>query len=222
MSENKEPVITVEMREELGKEAVTRLRRDGLLPAVVYGGGKPPVAIKVAEQDILDLLKETGENTIFMLKLKGKKEERRAMIKEMQTEPMTGRLLHADFIRVTRGQKLTVTVPLNLTGEPAGIKLGGRLDVITREITVEILPREMISELEVDISELNIGDTLSLGEIIGDLPESAVVQEEPGRVIALVAAPKAVEEEEVEEEELETDESAEPEVIKKGKEEDDE
>jgi large subunit ribosomal protein L25 len=222
MSENQETVITVEMRDELGKEAVTKLRRDGLLPAVVYGGGKPPVAIKVAEQDILDMLKATGENTIFTLKLKGKKEERRAMIKEMQADPMTGRLLHADFIRVTRGHKLTVTVPLSLTGEPAGLKLGGRLDVITREITVEILPREMISELEVDISSLGVGDNISIGEIVDLLPESAEVQEEHGRVIALVAAPKAVEEEEEEDEALETEESAEPEVIKKGKDEDEE
>jgi large subunit ribosomal protein L25 len=115
-----------------------------------------------------------------------------------------------------------VTVPLSLTGEPAGLKLGGRLDVITREITVEILPREMISELEVDISSLGVGDNISIGEIVDLLPESAEVQEEHGRVIALVAAPKAVEEEEEEDEALETEESAEPEVIKKGKDEDEE
>lgn len=224
MSEGTDTVLTVEKRDQLGKEAVNRLRREGRIPAVVYGGGKPPVAITVEERVIRDLLKESGDNTIFLLKLKGGKEERRAMVKEIQVDPMSGRYIHADFIRVTRGQKLTVNVAVELTGEPAGVKTGGHLDFVTREIQIEVLPREMISHVEVDVSHLEIGDNITLGDVVGKLPESATLLDDPERVIAQVATARMLEVEEVAEEEgeEELEESAEPEVIGRGKEEEEE
>ncbi len=99
MADSTEISITVEKREETGKAHVGRLRHTGMIPAVLYGGGKPPISIVVSELDIKDILKsDAGENSIFLLKLKGGGEERRAMIKEMQKDPMTGKILHLDFL----------------------------------------------------------------------------------------------------------------------------
>ncbi len=223
MSETADIVITVEKRTEAGKSAVRKLRREGMVPAVLYGGDKDAVAISVEEEAIKELLKQgAGGNTIFLLKLKGAKEERRAMIKDYQADPISGRFLHFDFIRVTRGQKLTVSVPVELTGDSIGVRLGGRTDFVTRELDVEVLPREMIDKIVIDITDLDIGSSVRVEDLVGELPPSAKFLEDLNRVVLLVEAPRKVEEEveeeEIEGEELLTTEMAEPELIKKGKE----
>jgi len=227
MTESADIVITVEKRTEAGKSAVRKLRQNKMVPAVLYGGDKDTVAISVDEEAIQELFKRgAGTNTIFLLKLKGGKEERRAMIKEYQADPISGRYLHFDFLRVTRGHKLNVTVPVELVGDSVGVRHGGRTDFVTRELGVEVLPREMFDKLVVDISDLDVGDSIRVEELEDQLPPSARFLEDPSRVVVLVEAPRKVEEEEVEEEvegeELLTTEAAEPEVIKKGKEEEEE
>ena len=223
MSESADIVITVEKREELGKGAAGRYRRDGHIPAVVYGGDKPPVPITVEEESIRELLKQAaGENTIFLLKLKGTSEERRAMIKEIQSDPISGRFVHIDFIRVTRGHKLQVSMPIELVGDSVGVRHGGRVDFVTREVSLEILPREMFDKLTVDISDLDVGEHVRVGALAAQLPPSARILDDEKRVVVVVEAPRAValEEEAVKvEEAAETviAETAEPEVIRKGR-----
>jgi large subunit ribosomal protein L25 len=220
MADSTEISITVEKREETGKANVGRLRHTGMIPAVLYGGGKPPVSIVVRDQDIKDILKsDAGENSIFLLKLKGGGEERRAMIKETQKDPMTGKILHLDFIRVMRGHKLTVSIRIELIGDCFGVRQGGRLDFITREPEVEVLPREMFDKIEIDVSDLDIGDRITIGDLADRLPDSAKFLEDESRVIVLVETPRGAEEEEEEEEELVVGEQAEPEIIGKGKDE---
>ncbi len=223
----KDIVITVERRDGLGKEAVKKLRQVGKIPGVVYGGGKEPFPITVDRHVVQELLKqEAGENTIFLLKLKGAKQQRRAMIREIQIDPMTRDFIHIDFIRVTRGQKLTVSVPVELVGDCAGVRHGGVLDFSTRDIEMEVLPRELPEKITVDISELDIDQNITI-EDLGDLmPKSARVLEDPGRVVVTIAPPRAatVEEEAAEaaeaQPELVITERVEPEVIGgKGKEE---
>lgn len=223
MSESADIVITVEKREELGKGAAGRYRRDGHIPAVVYGGDKPPVPITVEEESIRELLKQAaGENTIFLLKLKGTSEERRAMIKEIQSDPISGRFVHIDFIRVTRGHKLQVSMPIELVGDSVGVRHGGRVDFVTREVSLEILPREMFDKLTVDISDLDVGEHVRVGALAAQLPPSARILDDEKRVVVVVEAPRAValEEEAVKVEEAEETviaETAEPEVIRKGR-----
>ncbi len=223
MSDIQEIHVLVERREETGKEEVGRLRRTGRIPAVLYGGGKPPIAISVDGVAVKEILKgEGGENTIFLLKLKGTKEERRAMIKEMQRDPMTGRILHLDFIRVTRGHKLNVTIRIDVSGDAAGVREGGRLDFITRELQVEVLPKDMFDRIEVDVSDLVIGDQVMVRDLVDKLPGSARFLEDDNRVILLIEAPRSEAQQEEEEEALLAadrliGEEAEPEVIKKGK-----
>lgn len=226
MSERADIEITVETRDDRGKGAAGRMRRDDNIPAVVYGGDKPPVPITVEEESLRELLKqEAGENTIFLLKLKGTSEERRAMIKELQVDPISGRFIHIDFIRVTRGQKLQVSMPIELVGDCAGVRHGGRVDFVTRTLSIEILPREMFDKLTLDISDLEIGENLRASGLIDQLPPSAKLLDDENRVVVTIEAPRIVEEEvvEVEEEgeEAVISETAEPELIRKGKEEED-
>jgi large subunit ribosomal protein L25 len=220
MTESNDIVITVERRDTRGTGEAGKLRREGQVPSVVYGGGKPPVAISVDEHAVRELLKqEAGENTIFLLKLKGTSEERQAMIRELQKDPISGRFIHIDFIRITRGQKLTVKIPVELEGDCAGVRHGGRIDFISRDLEVEILPRDMFDKLVCDITDLEVGEHLTVADLVSQLPESAKFLEDENRVVVVVEVPRieVEEEEEVAEEDLVIGEAEEPEVIGKGK-----
>jgi large subunit ribosomal protein L25 len=226
MAESPEIVVTVETREGRGSAEAGRMRHQGMVPAVVYGGGMPPVPIAVDEHSIRELLKSAaGENTIFLLKLKGTDEERLAMIKELQVNRISGHFIHIDFIRITRGHKLTVKMPVELVGDCVGVRHGGRVDFVTREIEIEILPREMFDKFVLDVSDLEVGELLKVADLASQLPENAKFLEDENRVVAVVEIPKIIEEpveEEIEEEELVTAEAEEPEVIGKGKAEEEE
>ena len=226
MAESPEIVVTVETREGRGSAEAGRMRHQGMVPAVVYGGGMPPVPIAVDEHSIRELLKSAaGENTIFLLKLKGTDEERLAMIKELQVNRISGHFIHIDFIRITRGHKLTVKMPVELVGDCVGVRHGGRVDFVTRDVEIEILPREMFDKFVLDISDLEVGEHLKVADLASQLPENAKFLEDENRVVAVVEIPKIIEEpveEEIEDEELVTAEAEEPEVIGKGKAEEEE
>ena len=222
-----EITITVESREGRGSGEAGRMRRQGRVPSVLYGGDKPPVAISVDEHAVREILKgAAGENTIFLLKLKGTDEERLAMIKELQSDPISGRFVHIDFIRITRGHKLTVKMPVELIGDCVGVRHGGRIDFVSRELEIEILPREMFDKFVLDISHLDVGEHLTVADLKPQLPENARLLEDEHRVVVVVETPRLVEEPVAEEaaegEEKVIAESAEPEVIGRGKAEDEE
>jgi large subunit ribosomal protein L25 len=219
-----EITITVEAREGRGSGEAGRMRHQGRVPSVLYGGDKPPVAISVDEHAVKEILKgAAGENTIFLLKLEDTDEERLAMIKELQTDPISGQFVHIDFIRITRGHKLTVKMPVELVGDSVGVRHGGRIDFVTREVELEILPREMFDKLVLDISHLEVGEHMTVADLVSQLPENATLLEDVNRVVVVVHAPRMVEElveEEEIDEEMVIEEAAEPEVIGKGKAED--
>jgi large subunit ribosomal protein L25 len=220
MSETPDLVITVQKREAQGGSTGQRLRREGRIPAVVYGSDKAPYPISI-DRETFDILmrQETGENTIFLLKLEGTTEERRAMIKELQRDPMTGAPLHIDFIRVVKGHKLNVEIPIELEGDCIGVRHGGRVDFVSRELKVEILPREMFDKLTVDVSKLDLGHQVTVADLAPMLPPSARFLEDPSRTVVVVEGPRgaADDEEEVATPPVrETDEPAEPQVIRKG------
>ncbi len=208
-------VIEVERREDTGKGAAGRMRKEGKIPGVVYGGGMAPFAITVDRHAIQELLKqESGGNTIFLLKLKGGKQERRTMIREIQIDPMTRDFIHVDFIRVTKGHALNVTVPLELAGDCAGVRHGGVADFITREIEMEVLPREIQDKIVVDISDLDVDEHITLGDLKPLLPKSAKLLSDPNAVVVRVTMPRVARAEAEEEaEETIITEQAEPEII---------
>lgn len=214
--------ITLEVapREERGKGAARRMRNRGEIPAVVYGGGKEPVAITVHHKTIGDLISksEHGVRSIFLLSLAGSDAKRHAMIKEATINPLTGRMEHVDFVRVMMDKKIKVMVPVHLSGLAEGVKnSGGILEFQARELHVECLPGAIPDTIEVDVTPLGLHDVLRVEDLKFD--EGVEVLEDPERVIVSIGVPRAEVVEEVAEPETE---AIEPELIKKGKAEEEE
>jgi len=209
--------LEVQPRQETGKNANHRLREKGLVPAVVYGAGREPMAIQVDKRTLLDLMRSTeGHNPVFLLQLAGTDKSRHAMIREMQIHPVSRRVLHVDFQRVLMTEKVKIAVHLELHGVPVGVKVdAGILDFVTRELHVTCTPDKIPAKVLVDVSELHIGQHLEAKDVT--LPEGVELLDEPGRVIALVAHQKQEVVEPTAEEKLLETEAAQPEVIKRGK-----
>jgi large subunit ribosomal protein L25 len=201
------------------KNDARRVRRDGKIPAVVYGAGKDAVSVSVDPRQVTRILNsETGHNTIFDLALDGS-DRTKAMIVDWQYEPIKGKLLHIDLKRIAMDKKLTVMVPVFLKGEPVGVKQqGGILEQILREVEVECLPADIPSHIDADVSELVFGKVLR----VSDLPHSDQLKflTDENQPVAHVTS---VKEEVVATPEAAAAEAAagpaEPEVIKKGKQE---
>jgi large subunit ribosomal protein L25 len=209
--------IAAERRESRGKNEARRLRARGLAPAVVYGAGKEPVAVSVNPVDVSRILRSsTGHNTIFNVDVKGV-ETTPAMIVEWQSDPIKSRLLHIDLKRIDLTKRLTVKVPVHVTGDPAGVKIqGGLLELIVREVEIECLPDEIPEGFTVDVSPLMIGQSIRASEL--QMPGSAKLVSAPDAVIAHVIALRTSEATaEGATAEGATPAAAEPEVIKKGK-----
>lgn len=217
--------IEVQERKETGSGASRRLRAAGHLPAVVYGGGKESVPIVMDRKTAAELLREGGGgNTVFLLKMAGTKKSRHVMTREVSIDAITRQVVHIDFQRIDMAAKVRVAVAINLEGVPIGVKNeGGVLDFISREVEVECLPNDIPQALEIDVSELAIGDHIEAKDL--ELPANVELLDEPERVIVSVSHSRvAAEIEELEaeaegaEEMLIEAQAEEPEVIGKGKE----
>jgi large subunit ribosomal protein L25 len=215
-------------RDSFGKNEARRTRRDGRVPAVVYGasvegGSREATAIAVDPRALLKILhSESGANTLISLKLAGAGDSR-VLIKEYQLDPVTHAVLHADFYRVRMDRTLRVTIPVTVKGEPKGVKQqGGILEFIRREIEIECLPTDIPEHIEIDVSELMLHQGVRVRDIAADAKWKSVSDAE--LMLVHVILPKA-------EEAAATPEAtaaaatatpAEPEVIKKGKKEEEE
>jgi large subunit ribosomal protein L25 len=211
-----ELIIEVERRSGAGKSASRKLRHQGLIPAVVYGGGKESVPVVVDRHVVTELLRQkTGRNTLFLLRMKGTKQERHAMLRDSQIDPRTRQFVHLDFIRVMKGQKVKVEVPIVLAGESSGVKAGGFLDWLSRSLHIECAADSIPVEFRVDISKLGIGEHVAVSDLV--VPEAVTVLDDPHRVIVTIEAhgPKGIEEEAPAA--PAATETAEPEVIRRGK-----
>ena len=207
-------------REGRGKNEANRLRATGRIPAVVYGTrkeGKAPegVAVAVDPKEMLKILhSDTGANTLITLKLDGS--ESRVMVKEYQIDPITHGLLHADFYQLALDKAIVVPVPIQLKGEPKGVKLqGGIVDFVSREIEVECLPTEIPEHIDVDITELTLNDAIRVRDLAVGPKWKPMT--EPDTMIVHVVAIKAEEPAPAEAAVATAAAPAEPEVIKKGK-----
>jgi len=211
-------VLEAQAREAGTKNHAKRVRRDGKIPAVVYGAGKESLPISVDPRVVTRILNsETGHNTIFDLALNG--EKTKAMIVDWQYEPIKGKLLHIDLKRIALDKVLIVHVPIFLVGEAAGVKQeGGILEQMLREVEVECLPADIPSHIDADVSQLTFGKVLR----VSDLPHSDKVKfvTDENQPVAHITS---VKEEVVVTPEAAAAEAAagptEPEVIKKGKQE---
>jgi large subunit ribosomal protein L25 len=209
-----EVTLEVTRRERSGKEYAKKLRQENKIPAVVYGGHKEPVAITVERKAVVDLIQksEHGIRSIFLLKMAGSDQQRHAMIKDTQMDPISRRMTHIDFVRVVMDEVVRLTIPVHLTGSSIGVKEGGILDWQMRELHVECLPNAIPDTIEVDISNLGAHQQVRISDL--KLPEGVKVEEDPHRVIVGVTTARAEVVAEVATPEAAV---AEPEVAKKGK-----
>ena len=212
-----EVTLEVTRRESTGKEQAKKLRREGKVPAVVYGGHKEPVAITVDRKAVTELVtkSEHGVRSVFLLKMAGTDQQRHAMIKEITIDPISRKMKHIDFVRVVMDEKIKVTVPVHIVGTAIGVKEGGLLDFQVREIHIECLPTAIPDSIEVDVTPLGSHDYYRVKDL--KLPEGAKVFDDPERVVVGVTHARAEVSEAAAEAVAAT---AEPEVIKKGKTED--
>jgi len=208
--------LSVERRSAKGKNEARRTRAQGKIPAVVYGAGKPTVPITVDRKALSDAFRDgAGENAIFLLKLSGSDQSRHAMIRDLQRDPLSRKLLHLDFVRVLMTEKIRVKVALEVVGAAKGVKTeGGILDFVTREVEIECLPENIPAHLPIDVTELSIGDVLRVSQLPG--VEGVEIVEDPEKVLVHVVHPTH----EVEPAAAVVEAAAEPtepEVLKKGK-----
>jgi large subunit ribosomal protein L25 len=210
-----EATLDAQKREGFGKNEARRLRAAGQVPAVLYGGKDETTPIAVDPRVLLRLLhSESGVNTLIGLRLDGN--ETRVLVKEYQLDPITHKLLHADFYRIAMDRLLTVTVPVQLKGEPKGVKQqGGLVDFVSREIEVECLPADIPEHISVDVSELLMHQGIRVRDLPVD-PKWKPVSE-GDMMIVHVVPPRAEEAPAEAEAAVVAAAPAEPEVIKKGK-----
>ena len=218
--------LTASERESEGKSANRNLRRSGYIPGVLYGGKDEPKKISIMEKDIVKATEIAGFATqILQISMDGKDVD--VVVKEIQRHPATSRLIHADFMRVDPDSKITLVVPIRTLNDESciGVKIsGGQVNHLINDIEISCLASNLPEQLEIDVQEMDIGDTVSLSEIkLPDGVEITILQQDEDRDQAVVSVTEAremiIEEEE---EELELEEGEEGEEATEGAEEDSE
>ncbi len=195
-------VVKAVKRDSRGSNDARRLRHEGKIPVVVYGGGGESVSAIAELRDLAAIIRsDSGANTLFTLDVEG--DENRVIFQDRQIDPVSGRLVHADLRRLAKGEKIELTVPVHLIGSPHGVREeGGMLEQQMREIRVSCLPSNIPESIDVDVEALELNESITIGEITTD--EGVEVLEAPESVVAVVVYVKEVElEPVVEEEELE-------------------
>jgi len=197
--------LSAEIREGTGKGYANKIRRMGKVPAVLYGKGIDNKNLSVDEKKVDKILREHGMNVLVDLDIEGEKNI--VMFREVQRDVLTPKILHVDFMKISLDKELETTVPLVLTGTPVGIIQGGVLQHQLREVDIKALPEKIPHAVEVDISHLKMGESISIGDILKNNYDFEILND-PEEIIAAVVAPKMAEEGEGVEEEAEKAEEA--------------
>jgi large subunit ribosomal protein L25 len=205
------------VRDSSGKGVARSLRSSGRVPAIIYGHGREPQSLSIDTRELEKLLSHiSAENTVIDLTVDGK--SARTLIREIQRHPFKRQILHVDFQELVAGEKVIVRLPIVLMGVPAGVRMdGGVLDQTLRELEVEVDPSNIPNHVEVDVTELHIGSSVHVSDIT--LPEGVEIVGDGDASVCVVSAPRAAVEETAAEA---ADESAEPEVIRAKKTDEDE
>ena len=184
--------LNAQTRSQLGRNAVKKIKSAGFVPAVIYGKNESPVSLQVSSREIEDLLNHaTGENVLVELEIggDGKSQNRLALIQEVQHHPVRRNVLHVDFHAVNANEALHTHVPIEVRGEPTGVKnRGGLLEVHLHSLEVECLPKDLPEIIVVDVSSLDVGQAIHLSQI--QLPEGVVARGNPELTVLQVSAPK--------------------------------
>ncbi len=184
--------MTAQVRRQNGKGAARQVRRDGRIPAILYGHGTTPLALSVSPQALKAALTSGGANTLISLEIEGggaSPATRVVMLKDWQTEPIRRTWIHADLYEIRMDEAITIDVPIRLTGKSEGVKAGGILEQIHRSVTVECLPGQIPDAFEIDVTPLGMGQSVHVGDIM--LPEGVKLETPAGDTIVTVVAPQA-------------------------------
>lgn len=193
--------LSARVRENFGKESARKLRREDKIPAVFYGPESESTPLTVNYADLERLIKKSsGENIIIGLEINKDNisEKKQVMLKELQVDPVKDKFIHADFYEIRMDRELVLDIPVTLVNSPKGVKAGGILQHIRRELSVSCLPGKIVDQLELDVSDLDIGDALHIADI--PLPEGIRAMDEGNLTVAVVVAPAVKEAAEGEEE----------------------
>ena len=225
--------LEVQQRDTFGKQQARALRREGVLPAVLYGRAQDTLTIQLNARTFRQFLRTYGENVIINMDI-GNGNTETVIIKEIQRHPVEKHtLVHADFIRISLDEPVTSGVPVILEGIPVGIQEGGVLEFPLRQITVHCLPMQIPTDISVDVGELDIGDAIHVSDL--SLDEDVEILDDPQRIIATVSQPRVILEEETpeaeegeegegvegEEGEAAAEQPSEPEIISRRRSDDD-
>lgn len=183
-----EQKLVASKREGTGKSVTRKLRAAGRVPAVLYGHGMEPISLSVDSRELLHLF-HTGAGTNVLVDLVVDGDDHLAMAREVQRDHIRGRFVHVDFLAVSRDQRITVSVPVRLIGESAGVKAGGVLEHHLWDLQVECLPSDVPEAIEADVSALEIGYSLRVGDLVA--PEGATVLTNPDESVVAVTQPQA-------------------------------
>ena len=194
------------VRKSIGNGPARALRREGKMPAVLYGPKTEPILLSVDIKEFETVIKKSsvGQALLNLVIQNGKEITKPAMIKELQTNPVSGNFLHVDFYEIDMERKIKVMVPIIPTGISAGVELGGLFQIVRREIEVLCLPTDIPEAYEIDITDLNIGDSVHVEDI--PLGDNVEIQSDVNFTVVTIMTPKVVEEEVEEEEEVEGEE----------------
>lgn len=198
--------VVVKTREGAGTGDARRLRRSGYIPSVVYGMGEDARPVVVEPKSINKVIaSDKGMNSVLTLRLEDTDKTGHVMIKDVERHPVTGKLMHVDFLRIDMDTKVVTTIPIDCVGSPEGVKLGGVLTIVRHEIEIECLPKDMPGSIKVDVTHLNIDDAIR----IGDLPQLEGVEYQlgPKRTVAVVHPPDQVKAVDDEEDDVDVDET---------------
>ena len=207
-------VLDATKRTDSGRSAARQLRRDGSVPAVIYGHGRDPEPLAIKQMDLDKALATVSGTTLINIKVGSKTS--RALIQDIQRHPTRSQILHVDFLEVHKGEKLTVRTPIRLVGSPDGVRnQGGVLDQIMRELEIRVLPKDLKDHIEVDVTDLTVGQSIHVRDI--EVQDAEILVDEDATICSVIA-PRVEEVAEtlVDEDE---DETGEPELIRKAKEE---
>lgn len=177
-------------REKLGSNAAKKYRKQGFIPVELYGHGENNIHGLVRRSELIKILHEThGESVVISAKINGQKKQ--IILKDIQVHPVRDEILHADFLILHAEEEVEIEVPVVIVGEAPGVKAGGILEVITRTLAVRALPANIPPHIEVDVSSLNVGDSIH----VKDIPtKNFTIAEDPETVVVVVAAPTKTEE----------------------------
>jgi len=203
----KPKILKAEERARTGSGVLKQMRREGYIPSVVYGGGSDVKNVKVHAKTFRDMLNHAASDSILVTLDLDNSDTQLAFLQDVQHNALSGEILHVDFLAVNQDTSITANIPLELAGEPKGVSLGGQLEQMLHSLEISCLPKDLPENIEADVSALDIGDSINIGDVA--FPEGVVPTLGEDVVVALVAKARTAESEEEEVEGTEEAEGAE-------------